>query len=116
MKYIFFILVFALCSCAKNLDESSVDVMVAKKSLEYLFLKCKENNGFYSGKVEYEAPIGTKHSLCNENGAYIKYGGFFVEEYGLYMPRKGVSVIESNNTDPSYSNISGAVYSYRIRG
>ena len=116
MRYTFIIFLLFLCSCSKSLDKSSVDVTLATKSLEALLSRCEEGNENYSGVVEYGEPIGSKYSYCNQSGAYIKYGGFFTEEYGLYMPIKGLSVVESEGTDPSYINIAGAVYSYRIRG
>ncbi len=116
MKYAFVITVLFLCSCSERMSESDIDVVVATKSLQYLLSKCVADGGIFFGEMSYEQPIGKRLSYCNQSGAYIKYGGVFVEEYGLYMPGKGISVVESSSTDPSYKNISGLVYSYRIRG
>ncbi|WP_157953929.1 hypothetical protein [Microbulbifer sp. A4B17] len=116
MKNLFLLIVLILCSCSSSIDENRLNVEAATESLEHLLSKCAEKGGDFSREVEYVEPIGKRYSYCNQSGAYIKYGGFFVSEYGLYMPAKGVAAVESDGSDPCYKRIRGSVYSYKIRG
>ncbi|WP_444935072.1 hypothetical protein [Microbulbifer sp. JTAC008] len=116
MKDVFLPMVLILCSCSSSINEDSINIEAATESLERLLLKCAEKGEYFSSEVEHIEPIGKRHSYCDQSGAYIKYGSVFVSEYGLYMPAKGVTVVESDGSDPSYKKIHESVYSYKIRG
>ncbi len=75
-----------------------------------------------------QGPIDKKHwkesiaalnpervSVTNE-GLYIKTGGLFATEHGLYVPRPATVVNENPGTDPSYKKLGNGIYYYEIKG
>jgi len=49
-------------------------------------------------------------------GIYIKTGGNFVTEYGLFFPRSGTTTKVSTGTDPRYHTLGRGIYWYEIKG
>ncbi len=48
------------------------------------------------------------------DGLYIATSSFFVQEWGLFVPRSGFT--PQQGTDPSYTSIGQGIFSYHVKG
>ncbi|MBK9515844.1 MAG: hypothetical protein IPO09_00570 [Anaeromyxobacter sp.] len=61
--------------------------------------------------------LGLKPSnlWIDRNGVFVRTGGFFPKEQGLFLARPGVAP-PAGGTDPSFTLVSDCVYRYAIKG
>jgi hypothetical protein len=60
--------------------------------------------------------IGAQAVTVAPKGVYIRFGSFFVEEWGLFILPKGSTFEPRPGGDPSYLPLRGRVYRYYIKG
>lgn len=60
--------------------------------------------------------LSPKSIKINKYGVYIKLDGFFVQEDGIFIPKKDNVKTYSIATDPSYTKLSERLYWYHAAG
>lgn len=60
--------------------------------------------------------LGPKDVFVNREGVYLRFGSFFVEDWGLFILPLGSPLQPKQGTDPSYRWQRGRVYKYEIKG
>jgi hypothetical protein len=61
-------------------------------------------------------PLAPKSVTVAPEGVYVRFGSFYVEEWGLFILPKGSAFQPGRGTDPSYRLLRGRVYRYDIKG
>jgi len=60
--------------------------------------------------------LSPKSIKINNHGVYIKLDGFFVQEDGIFIPKKDNEKTYFKATDPSYTKLSERLYWYHAAG
>jgi hypothetical protein len=60
--------------------------------------------------------FGAQAVTVASEGVYIRFGSFFVQEWGLFILPKWSSFQPKVGTDPSYRPLRGRVFRYEIKG
>jgi hypothetical protein len=61
------------------------------------------------------ARLKPERVYATPDGLYIATSSFFVQEWGLFVPRSAGFVAQPG-TDPSYTSIGQGVFSYHLKG
>jgi hypothetical protein len=60
--------------------------------------------------------LGPQAVTVAPEGVYIRFGSFFVAEWGLFLLPRGSPFEPRQGADPSYRSLQGRVYRYDIKG
>ena len=111
-------LLFIVSSCSDHYDADRFDTK-AIFSVSVSVLQKHERTRGNIYQLDWPPlfeKIGAKSVVVRDDGLYILLSSFFVQEKGLFIPRKGVNVNVGPQFDPSYKELKDGVYSYVIKG
>ena len=61
------------------------------------------------------ARLKPERVYATPDGLYVATSSFFVQEWGLFVPRSA-GFTPQRGTDPSYTSIGQGIFSYRVKG
>ena len=109
-----FVVLLAACVRAPSISPAEAEALqvAAQKLLEYTDGTPMTSDPLPSGI----GSLKPRSVRIAPEGVYIETSSWFVQEAGIFVPRKPDTFTPVAGSDPQYERIHGSVFSYRIRG
>jgi hypothetical protein len=116
MRVVTVVLALLLAACVRAPSVSDVEAAAVAEAAAVLLTQGSDREVPRDAWPAEVRALNPKSVRVVAEGVYVVTDSWLVEEAGLFVPRHPETFVTVGGTDPEYTRVHDAVFSYRIRG